>query len=323
MDELSEDERNTVLYNGASKAQNRFDFDDAFTDTDEDNSVSFDFSPALVREEMARSMKEEWNVDHDLDAIATSIEYAADPDASVSTFDINGSPDGEPISLSSLQSPQAVARTLSQSRSDSFNEVQLSSEFSSVSLSDNPSSSTPIHESPEAELDEPEEHVSPYPAVQIDMSRDHQVTQVITVAPTSMDEPPMATPEPSSDEPFDARRSSNHSRRSSASTPPSSLSTSASSPMPTTPTTAQSNASTVSVGSKYRVTKSTGPSALDKVISKTRPKFLPPKDRREDSKHMADWEVMMKRSRAAGMSCIYSMLVRCTQTNTWIHHVMQ
>ncbi|EPT01597.1 hypothetical protein FOMPIDRAFT_77813 [Fomitopsis schrenkii] len=42
-----------------------------------------------------------------------------------------------------------------------------------------------------------------------------------------------------------------------------------------------------------------GPSMLDKVISKTRPTFLPPKPRAEDRKHMADWEQMMKRSRAA------------------------
>ncbi|KAF5388591.1 hypothetical protein D9757_004681 [Collybiopsis confluens] len=49
----------------------------------------------------------------------------------------------------------------------------------------------------------------------------------------------------------------------------------------------------------HRPTRSTGPSALEKVRSKTRPSFLPPKSRQEDDKHMADWEVMMKHSRAA------------------------
>jgi hypothetical protein len=43
-----------------------------------------------------------------------------------------------------------------------------------------------------------------------------------------------------------------------------------------------------------------GPSALEKVVSKTRPAYLPPKNKLEDNKHMADWERMMKQSRAAG-----------------------
>ena len=44
---------------------------------------------------------------------------------------------------------------------------------------------------------------------------------------------------------------------------------------------------------------------LDKVISKTRPPYLPPKPRTEDRKHLQDWEEMMKRSRAAG-ECAWS-----------------
>jgi len=39
---------------------------------------------------------------------------------------------------------------------------------------------------------------------------------------------------------------------------------------------------------------------LEKVVSRTRPSFLPPKSRDEDKKHLADWENMMKQSRAAG-----------------------
>jgi hypothetical protein len=50
----------------------------------------------------------------------------------------------------------------------------------------------------------------------------------------------------------------------------------------------------------HRPSRSVGPSALDKVISKTRPSFLPPKPKTEDLKHMADWEAMMKQSRAVG-----------------------
>ena len=52
----------------------------------------------------------------------------------------------------------------------------------------------------------------------------------------------------------------------------------------------------------HKPTRSTGPSVFEKVVSKTRPHFLPPKNRDEDRKHLADWESMMKRSRAAGTS---------------------
>jgi hypothetical protein len=79
---------------------------------------------------------------------------------------------------------------------------------------------------------------------------------------------------------------------------------SASTPSPTLPPVAPSPAaSSLPTGpsSGHRPTQSTGPSALEKVVSKTRPSFLPPKSRDEDQKHLADWERMMKRSRAAGI----------------------
>ncbi|EKM61378.1 uncharacterized protein PHACADRAFT_82585 [Phanerochaete carnosa HHB-10118-sp] len=49
----------------------------------------------------------------------------------------------------------------------------------------------------------------------------------------------------------------------------------------------------------HRASRSVGPSMLDKVVNRTRPTYLPPKPREEDDRHMADWEIMMKRSRAA------------------------
>ncbi|KAI0001711.1 hypothetical protein BJV77DRAFT_969311 [Russula vinacea] len=49
----------------------------------------------------------------------------------------------------------------------------------------------------------------------------------------------------------------------------------------------------------HKLTRSVGPSLFERVVSKTRPSFLPPKSRDEDQKHMADWEEMMRRSRAA------------------------
>jgi TBC1 domain family member 14 len=43
-----------------------------------------------------------------------------------------------------------------------------------------------------------------------------------------------------------------------------------------------------------------GPTILEQVISKTRPSHLPPKAKSEDLKHIADWEAMMRQSRAIG-----------------------
>lgn len=51
---------------------------------------------------------------------------------------------------------------------------------------------------------------------------------------------------------------------------------------------------------KHRPTRSVGPSALEKFVSRTRPSFLPPKSKDEDNRHLADWEAMMGQSRVAG-----------------------
>jgi hypothetical protein len=51
---------------------------------------------------------------------------------------------------------------------------------------------------------------------------------------------------------------------------------------------------------KKQMRKSSGPSVLQKVISKTRPTHLPPKPLEEDAKHQKDWEEMMRLSREAG-----------------------
>ncbi|KAM6498745.1 Rab-GTPase-TBC domain containing protein [Amanita muscaria] len=49
----------------------------------------------------------------------------------------------------------------------------------------------------------------------------------------------------------------------------------------------------------HRHTRSGGPSMLEKVMSKTRPIYLPPKPKREDLKHLSDWQNMMKTSQQA------------------------
>ena len=51
---------------------------------------------------------------------------------------------------------------------------------------------------------------------------------------------------------------------------------------------------------KRQMKRSSGPSVLQKVISRTRPTHLPPKPLEEDAKHQKDWEEMMRLSREAG-----------------------
>lgn len=203
-------------------------------------------------------------------------------DASVSTLDIDG-----------VESPHEMStRTTSYQSYRSFGTVDSSSQFSQVSLSDGE-----IHGSPE-----PEE-VDPYPTVHIDVSQDG--VKEIQVALDEAESPSLS--------PDGSQPSSLHGKY-----PPNSAPTSRAD-FPTTPTVSAITPS-LSVPSQYkpdptkgghRPTRSAGPSTLDKVISKTRPTFLPPKARDEDRKHLADWEHMMKHSRAVGKSfpqCLFRAL---------------
>ena len=61
----------------------------------------------------------------------------------------------------------------------------------------------------------------------------------------------------------------------------------------------------------HRSSRSTGPTMLQKVVSTTRPHFLPPKSRKEDLKHLADWETMMKQSQAKGSSDLTPTFASC------------
>ncbi|CAG8602436.1 14299_t:CDS:2 [Acaulospora colombiana] len=58
-------------------------------------------------------------------------------------------------------------------------------------------------------------------------------------------------------------------------------------------------ASSPAFQARFKASKHTGQSTLQKVISKTRPVYLPPKSREEDIKHQKVWEKMMKQSREA------------------------
>jgi TBC1 domain family member 14 len=72
-------------------------------------------------------------------------------------------------------------------------------------------------------------------------------------------------------------------------------------------------ASAPAFAAQFKKTKKTGRSALQKVISKTRPTHLPPKPQEEDAKHLKVWEDMMKKSKQAGEPNWVSM---CTVLKT-------
>ncbi|KAI0639975.1 rab-GTPase-TBC domain-containing protein [Trametes polyzona] len=309
MDHLSDDEGRARAPETKPGIPASFTLDDAFSEN-EDIDVP-EFSPAAIREEFAKSMgeAESWPVgDGGIDDLVAKIGFSVDPDASVSTFDIDGGQNSPPSA--SHSPPFSRIQSQSSSHQDSLYEVPLSSEFSQVSLSDHQSPPPPQHE-------EPEELPSDYPAVQIDLSAPQVVAKEVHVEEAHAPQPP-AEKEPSIRESSESSHPMQHPQYAAsldnfrprsppeplnvplpnagaASTSALPLPTSSSLPTPTTPKFSDSQ----TAPPRHRVTRSVGPSMLDKVISKTRPPYLPPKPKTEDRKHQQDWEEMMKRSRAA------------------------
>ncbi|KAJ3763390.1 rab-GTPase-TBC domain-containing protein [Lentinula raphanica] len=268
------------------------DIDDAFSDSQDLDSIH-QFSPDAIRDDLARN------------SLSWRVEDAEDDDDVESR---NGS-------LGTTMDSFSTLNIGSDERSEE--DDQSPSQFVSISLStsrDGVSNNSEEHTELPPDSTEPEQ---PYPAVVIDVSS-HKVT-------ISTDNTQITTPLPSSTSLQSHSRSSStafsdhseHSTKSLPSPEPSSVtpthpnftaSTSTSIlPSPSATVVAASVSETVSGPSstskssspKHRLARSVGPSALEKFVSKTRPSFLPPKSRQEDDKHMADWQAMMKQSRAA------------------------
>jgi TBC1 domain family member 14 len=269
-----------------------FDFDDAFEDED-DHDPGFKLSSAAIREELARnhSLRED---EDDLEAEDTSVAPSSNGrsrhsphDTSVSTIDLGGPAFPSPIQPSLDRTPE---------------ESEYSNDFSQVSLSED---STPNHvkapdnsegQGQELEMNGHSESSHPYPAVHIDASKT-TISNVILAPPHTPSDLQVNPPSQDLDQ-----------------VPPNSAPASSPqyndipSPQPKSPASPNASSPTRFV---HRPMRSAGPSALEKVVSKTRPAYLPPKNKMEDNKHMADWENMMKQSRAAGkLFCIYLRSVR-------------
>ncbi|KAF9074847.1 rab-GTPase-TBC domain-containing protein [Rhodocollybia butyracea] len=258
------------------------DIDDAFSDTD-DQGPNFHFSPDAIRDDLAKNA-ESWRLEDNDDDEMPNNGFRMDSDPTLDIDDENGAFDS--ISLSS------------------------SSHVGEDELVDEPETNGSEHH--------PEPEEAPYPSVVIELSS-HRVTvstdSTQTFAPLPLASQNHSNHSNHSRSPSNAdSEHSEHSEHSTKSLP-------AAEPSTTSPTHPNLAASTSILPSSsanaavsaavpssntlkpslpaHRPTRSTGPSALEKVRSKTRPSFLPPKSRQEDDKHMADWEVMMKHSRAA------------------------
>jgi len=368
-----------------------FNLEDAFSEDDAALDAALEFNPAAIRAALARTLaaggfeSSENQTDDDGRDMDTGVSNhhpnhdrngsarVEDPDASVSTLDINASPARIPE-----RAPEGWSRSTSYSHGYGYSQgsegsasgMESLENFSRISLSDS------VHdlESVEISLEPPEEQVVQegdeegdieeadeglFHAVHIVLSQGGKprVEEVAVVLPEpsnphTPDRDGARTPSPKHPVPPPLPSTSkNHNTYapSSTSTPtskvfPNHQSQSQSVPELPSPTTYYHSAedtctsdetnhippdsagtvfsanSLVSPSSAtmsgsiptpnssrsepprrgHRPSRSVGPSALDKVISKTRPSFLPPKPKTEDLKHMADWEAMMKQSRAVG-----------------------
>ncbi|KAJ7706030.1 rab-GTPase-TBC domain-containing protein [Mycena rosella] len=251
------------------------DLDDAFAESDDEND--FKFSPEAIRQDIARHELSRADPHNNVD----ESEQAHYPgvDESVSTLDMNGTGPPSPASSPPPEIP--------------LDEDEMEAQFSQISLSES-TADVP------ADVPSPMSHASdhPYPNVVINVSRSptHRATVSLTSEPEGSS---FRTPDHSPPRPGSAH---------------SSLSESVADPIPPLPPISDppSNGTSSSIppspppipvplpsnNPAHRPTRSSGPSALEKVRSKTRPSFLPPKSRQEDNKHLGEWEAMMKLSRS-------------------------
>lgn len=280
---MADDEHEVVERQVGKGFEAHFDLDDAFSDGEDDN---LEFSSAAIRKHLAENPSWVGNDDREDDG-ETEYSSARDQDTSISTFCLDGSLNSYSGSRSSSSSPPPLTAE------EQPDEQEVPQDFSDITLSEEPSANgqSTSHEDTQEEDASPPRDTSPlrdtsYPAVHIDVSRsppsrvmmstgaesngkDHQEDGAVHSVSNTFSS---YLPAPSHD------------------IPP--LPPSPSSPLPKSPT-------TPTIISHRRQTYSAGPSAFQKVMSQTRPHFLPPKNRQEDQKHMADWQAMMKQSRFA------------------------
>ncbi|KAF4623962.1 hypothetical protein D9613_002251 [Agrocybe pediades] len=288
------------------------DDDDVFDDKDDNlTKPPYVFSPDAIREEMAKNMPEldedgGWGTEDQFTASVNGF-LNDDHNTSVSTLDIG------PQASNSFDSSERTPPTL-----ESSLESSLSSRFDSISLD------TPHDENLQHSFSRSVDDISHDDDSKRRASSELPDTPV-QIRPTQeeshLPSPPRTTPTPLSLTPsppphdddtgsyptMDTPTSAplphrNYTTSESIQSAPVSLETNGHSgpsfSLPPIPVSTPSGDLLTEKARSHRAHKSMGPSAFEKVRSKTRPTFLPPKPRSEDEKHLADWQKMMKQSRA-------------------------
>ncbi|KAI0278165.1 rab-GTPase-TBC domain-containing protein [Russula aff. rugulosa BPL654] len=267
-----------------TSATTPFSFDDAFSDGD-DSHADYAFSPVDIRADLARAVSYSQE-DNEQDGAEES--SCADV-----TEDTREPLPELPLDTSSL--------------TPTFDANGLDTGFDSVSLSETPVENSEDHHYDVQEKAEVTDEVREQPHTRNGSTPETQHRAVDaedshsdpTASDATQESPPPSPPQSelppdtsaSEDEPETPPRETTHER--SASTPPLRLSpTSVGSRPASSPSSPPSSIS-------HKPKRSIGPSVFEKIVSRTRPPFLPPKSKDEDMKHLADWESMMKRSRAA------------------------
>jgi TBC1 domain family member 14 len=286
-----------------------FSFDDAFSDAD-DSGANYAFSSVVIRADLARAVsysqedKEQDGAEESSGADAREDTREPLPGLSVFVF-------GFPVTL-------RISNSLCRDTlSPTLGANNLDTKFDSVSLSESPVKQLSHSEDHHYDVQEKSEvtdevHEQRHTRARNDSTSEtqHRIVDAEdshsdpTALDATQESPPSSPPQSelppdtsaSEDEPDSETPPGQTIHERSASTPSLRLPSVGSRP-------ASSSSSPPSTTShSHKPTRSVGPSVFERVVSKTRPSFLPPKSRDEDQKHLADWERMMKRSRAAGTS---------------------
>jgi TBC1 domain family member 14 len=288
-----------------SATSTSFAFDDAFSDAD-DSEANYALSSIVIRADLARTISYSQE---------GKVQEGADESSGTDATEDTGEPSpGLFVFVFSVRLPCSSMRALPLCRDTSSpnrDVNNLDTKFDSVSLSESPVEKLPHTEGHRYDVQEKSEvtdegHERRHTGNDGTSETQHRAVDAedshsdpVALDATQESKPPFP---PQSDVPPDVSASedkpetppgqTNHER--SASTP--------SLPLPPVVTPPASSSSSSSPPSliNHKPRRSVGPSIFERVVSKTRPSFLPPKSRDEDQKHLADWERMMERSRAAG-----------------------
>jgi hypothetical protein len=273
--------------------------DDAFADGDDDTDMASAFTREAIRKELERHLPppldptwEEVDSDHNTASTTGAFFKDRDSNTSVSTLDINGGTYGQPGEWTSPTVESPPSTHFSQILTSTKTEVHSDSEDSPT----RPASDPEEPKTPE------QQEERPYPSVVIDAPT-HRVTLTSEIKPHT---PSVSVDGSSAAIAVATAVANTQLPTSSSSTPASTSRTQVSESLPSSSSLPSSKPTPLfEKPYNHKYNRSGGPSAFEKVRSKTRPTFLPPKPRQEDDKHMADWQHMMKQSRVAGACFLF------------------